>query len=120
MRPVAVQAVRFEPGNGAQVAAWCGGEFRQGYGKGSRFMIDIRTAAGTVTAYPGDWVIRGSRASFIPAAIRSSSTPTRRSPMTPDKLARPAGRAWRVRAGSQTACGPAADPAGASRGAAAD
>lgn len=65
-RPVAVQAVRFEPGNGAQVAAWCGGEFRRGDGKGSRFMIDIRTAAGTVTAYPGDWIIRGLAGEFYP------------------------------------------------------
>ena len=66
MRPVAVQAVRFEPGNGAQVAAWCGGEFRQGHGSGFRFMIDIRTAAGTVTAYPGDWIIRGLAGEFYP------------------------------------------------------
>ena len=65
-RPVAVQAVRFEPGNGAQVAAWCGGEYRKGYGNGFRFMIDIRTAAGTVTAYPGDWIIRGVAGEFYP------------------------------------------------------
>jgi hypothetical protein len=29
-------------------------------------MIDIRTAAGTVTAYPGDWIIRGVAGEFYP------------------------------------------------------
>lgn len=62
--PVEIEARVFQ-GNGDQdLAAWCGGRLvslGQGFWK-----LEIDTLEGTVTASPGDYVIRGVQGEFYP------------------------------------------------------
>lgn len=66
-KPVAVQAFRLEEDNAEEVANWCGGQpveltFIPGEGVG----VEIPTLEGTMTAIPGDYVIRGVKGEFYP------------------------------------------------------
>jgi hypothetical protein len=73
-RPVVITAVHFEPGNevrsGYQIADWCGGRFLTDVKPSDRtdvaYAIDIPTLEGTMTARPGDWIIRGVHGEFYP------------------------------------------------------
>lgn len=64
-KPVEVEAYRFrEDGkNFPEIAAWCGGRIRFALAVPTdpdtrRPYVDIATREGTMTASPGDWIIR--------------------------------------------------------------
>lgn len=50
------------------VARWCSGEVRWTHAVGGhdRHCIDIETLEGTMTALPGDWIIKGVQGEFYP------------------------------------------------------
>lgn len=58
-RPVVIDALLFDGGNGADVADWSGGTVDE-----DRVMIP--TIEGDLTASPGDYVIRGVAGEFYP------------------------------------------------------
>ncbi|MEE6273502.1 hypothetical protein V2J56_09105 [Georgenia sp. MJ206] len=69
-RPVAIDAMRFDHTNGADVARWCGGKYRT-EAKASdptdvAEWVDIPTLEGTMRASVGDYVIRGVQGEFYP------------------------------------------------------
>ena len=66
-KPVEIQAMELTHENGGAVASWCGGVLRGGPGGGSRGgMVLIDTLEGTMTASPGDFVVRGVQGEFYP------------------------------------------------------
>jgi hypothetical protein len=66
-RPVVIEAARLGEFNGGGVAAWCGGVLRGGPDGGSRNgHVIIKTPEGTMTASPGDYVIKGVQGEFYP------------------------------------------------------
>jgi len=66
-RPVVIEAARLGEFNGAGVAEWCGGVLRGGPDGGSRNgVVLIKTLEGTMTASPGDYVIKGVQGEFYP------------------------------------------------------
>jgi hypothetical protein len=62
-KPVVIEARHFDPGrdydDACAVVAWCGGTATD---EG----CDIATLEGTMTAVPGDWIIRGVQGEFYP------------------------------------------------------
>lgn len=74
-KPVTIDAEQLEPdGSNAQaLAAWIGphARVRTALAKPTdpdslRSFIDVRTLEGTMTANPGDWIIRGVQGEFYP------------------------------------------------------
>ena len=71
-RPVEVAAVRWDGGNGAEIAEFVGrdGKIEErpvaGPGRGLRPGIVINTLEGDMTATVGDWIIRGVKGEFYP------------------------------------------------------
>lgn len=66
-KPTRIQAFRLDEDNAEEVANWCGGQvveltYIPGEGQG----VEIPTLEGTMTAIPGDFVIRGTRGEFYP------------------------------------------------------
>jgi hypothetical protein len=72
-KPVEIEASRLRPdgSNAAALAEWCGGRVRNALAKATdpdsltRY-VDIETLEGTMTASPGDYVIRGVQGEFYP------------------------------------------------------
>lgn len=75
--PVVIEAVCFfspsqfaGPGNGGEVADWCGGVYlvspKPGDPVDVSYRILIPTLEGTMTANPGDWIIWGVKGEFYP------------------------------------------------------
>jgi hypothetical protein len=72
-RPVAVEAMRWEPdrmSRAASMVGWLtahGADFdHHGEGVGDRTPLNIHTLEGTMTAHAGDWIIRGTKGEFYP------------------------------------------------------
>ena len=64
-KPVEIYAARLESANAAMIERWCDG--RIVYTPTGKFCgISIRTLEGTMTASPGDWIIRGVSGEFYP------------------------------------------------------
>ncbi|GAA1992756.1 hypothetical protein GCM10009718_33090 [Isoptericola halotolerans] len=64
--PVEIEAVRFDGTNAQQVAEWIGEE-QDGWTYSDRNdFYEIETLEGTMTALPGDWIIRGVQGEFYP------------------------------------------------------
>lgn len=66
-KAVRVKAMRLDEDNAQDVAHWCGGQvveltYIPGEGQG----VEIPTLEGTMTAIPGDFVIKGTRGEFYP------------------------------------------------------
>lgn len=64
-KPVVIEAYCFEdtePDAAIELAGWCGGQvvLDRGEARG----IAISTLEGTMTALPGDWIIRGVKGEF--------------------------------------------------------
>jgi hypothetical protein len=72
-KPVSIEAhqLREDAANASEIAAWCGGTVRNALARPTdadsltRY-VDIVTLEGTMTASPGDWVIRGVQGEFYP------------------------------------------------------
>jgi hypothetical protein len=65
-KPVVIEAVRFDGTNAQAVAEWVGEE-QDGWTYGDRCdYYEIETLEGTMTASPGDWIIRGVQGEFYP------------------------------------------------------
>jgi hypothetical protein len=66
-KPVVIDAQQLTDDNGGAVAQWCGGTLRGGPKGGSKGgHVLIHTLEGTMTAEPGDYVIRGVQGEFYP------------------------------------------------------
>jgi hypothetical protein len=76
-KPVEIEAHRLDDSgnrmnwNAAALAVWCGGRLRQALAHPTdadslTTYIDIETLEGTMTASPGDWIIRGVQGEFYP------------------------------------------------------
>ena len=62
-RPVQVEAARLTTDYWWDVARWCDGET---VGQNPHAVLKIETLEGTMTAYVGDYVIRGVEGEFYP------------------------------------------------------
>jgi hypothetical protein len=65
-RPVEIEAVQYVPGGQLLIESWM-----IGYGARDAFGVShnnvlIHTLEGTMTAEPGDWIIRGVKGEFYP------------------------------------------------------
>ena len=58
-KPVVIEARQLTPVNYMEIAVWCGGIARIN-------TVEIPTLEGTMTASPGDWIIRGVQGEFYP------------------------------------------------------
>lgn len=70
-KPVVIEAMELTAENREEVAAWCGGHFEpDGVYRMAGLVpdgsIDIVTLEGTMTASPGDFIIRGVQGEFYP------------------------------------------------------
>ncbi len=68
-KPVVVEARQFrQPVDIGELARWCGGEWRFEYSPTEHApqIILIPTLEGTMTAHPGDWIIKGVKGEFYP------------------------------------------------------
>jgi hypothetical protein len=71
-KPVVIEARQFTRNNLPEVAEWCGGErHRPAVMETDGWTLDdpvlhIPTLEGTMTASPGDWIIRGVQGEFYP------------------------------------------------------
>lgn len=74
-KPVVIDARRFDDEDGetnaSDLAAWCGGTIRTALAKPTdpasvTTYIDVRTLEGTMTAEPGDFIVRGVKGEFYP------------------------------------------------------
>jgi hypothetical protein len=65
-RPLVIEArLFFGDGNGAELAAWCGGRHYPRRAAGAPFLT-VPTLEGEMTAFPGDWIIKGVIGEFYP------------------------------------------------------
>lgn len=63
-KPVVIEAEYFDSHlSAAGIAAWCGGEARE---FGGRIGVEIETLEGTMAAFPGDFIIKGTHGEFYP------------------------------------------------------
>jgi hypothetical protein len=62
-KPVVVEAVQFTGANAEECCKFIGRERLNSCGDG---YIGIRTLEGSMTATPGDWIIRGVKGEFYP------------------------------------------------------
>lgn len=63
-KPVVIEAIEYIGNFDHSLAAWCGGKIvgmGQGFAK-----IEIPTLEGTLTASPGDFIIKGVQGEFYP------------------------------------------------------
>jgi hypothetical protein len=67
-RPVEIEARQFTAGNGADIAAWCGGRYfpEEPLGRRHHPVIEVHTLEGALVAHPGNWIIRGVKGEFYP------------------------------------------------------
>ena len=68
-RPVVVEARQFTGTPDNDLAAWCGGSFfffSAPFGQKHAPVIEIDTLEGTMTASPGDWIVKGVQGEFYP------------------------------------------------------
>lgn len=65
-RPVVIEAVQLSADTLAEVVAWCGGAVREVRFVGGAYALIIPTLEGTLTASPGDWIIRGVAGELYP------------------------------------------------------
>lgn len=70
-RPVVIEAMQFDGTKESvnQVLGWIGsngGEARRAGSEPPFYAILIKTLEGTMTANPGDWIIRGVQGEFYP------------------------------------------------------
>ena len=67
-KPVVIEAMQFDGGNAAEVAAWCGGKVESAtcHGDGPPYLVMIDTLEGRMAAGRGDFVIRGVQGEFYP------------------------------------------------------
>jgi hypothetical protein len=69
-KPVVIEAYRFVEGTGRDIAAWCGGKYKQDVKPSDPTDvwsgILIPTLEGTMTASVGDWIIKGVQGEFYP------------------------------------------------------
>lgn len=70
-KPVVIEAMQFEPfdgRNGREVSEWVGDAFvgSRSHKDGRFFQLSIRTLEGTMTALPGDWLIKGVAGEVYP------------------------------------------------------
>jgi hypothetical protein len=70
MKPVIKEAIRFTEDNHAEVMDWISGHDAWAFWVkgditgGER--IDVQTHMGTMSAHPGDWIVRGLEGEFYP------------------------------------------------------
>lgn len=64
-KPVVIEAVRLVEGDETAIAKWCGGQ-TMNEAIGQCASIEISTLEGTMTAEPGDYIIRGVQGEFYP------------------------------------------------------
>ena len=67
-KPVVIEAMQFDGGNAAEVAAWCGGKVESAtcHGDGPPYLVMIDTIEGRMAAGWDDFVIRGVQGEFYP------------------------------------------------------
>lgn len=69
-KPVTIEAINYDGGNGKVVALWCGGRERAERKASDPTdvaqWIDIPTLEGVMKASIGDWIIRGVQGEFYP------------------------------------------------------
>lgn len=69
-KPVEIEAMQFSPENGADLARWCGGRYKADAKPSDpsdvAHRLLIPTLEGTMTAQPGDWIIKGVKGEFYP------------------------------------------------------
>lgn len=69
-KPVEIEAMPLDKRTTpVEVANWCGGRIAYPGGThtgGGPVLIEIDTLEGTMTAQPGDWIIRGVQGEFYP------------------------------------------------------
>jgi hypothetical protein len=65
-RPLVIEARLFGEDNGADIAAWSGGRFVTPTFPGGSVIIVVPTLEGEMTAFPGDWIIKGVIGEFYP------------------------------------------------------
>lgn len=71
-KPVVIEAIRFDGNNNELLRRWSDGavyaspvlEHREGNPTG--IYVQITTLEGTMTAIPGDWIIRGIKGEYYP------------------------------------------------------
>ncbi|AYN57470.1 hypothetical protein HOU47_gp64 [Arthrobacter phage Constance] len=69
-KPVVIEAVKYDRGNGGPIAKWCGGrenfEAKASDPTDVAEWIDIPTLEGVMKASLGDWIIKGVNGEFYP------------------------------------------------------
>ncbi len=70
-KPVTIEARQFGgryTGDGRDILDWMGasGDWDAGDTEGGNGTLHIRTLEGTMTAKPGDWIIKGVKGEFYP------------------------------------------------------
>ena len=63
-KPVEIQAMQFEPGTGIAIKEWAKAHGQTILVRNG--VLDVPTLEGTMTAEPGDWIIRGVKGEFYP------------------------------------------------------
>lgn len=64
-KPVVIEAAKLQKGNESRVAEWCGGQTVNESVDGCA-SVEIETLEGTMTASPGDFIIKGVNGEFYP------------------------------------------------------
>lgn len=59
-----IEARYYDTNDGHDLAKWCDGEWHSPYHEADYILI--RTLEGTMTANPGDWIIKGVNGEFYP------------------------------------------------------
>ena len=62
-KPVIVEAMQFDGRNATEIGRWAGTDWEDDFLGQS---MSIVTLEGTMTASPGDWIIKGIRREFYP------------------------------------------------------
>jgi hypothetical protein len=69
-KPVVIEAIQFQPAGFAQVESFCGDKASLigNWTAADPFpkCVHIATLEGTMTALPGDWIIKGVKGEFYP------------------------------------------------------
>lgn len=70
-KPTEIEAERFTipftaPGNGIELARWCGGTYTAARKATGQPFITVQTTEGTMIALPGDWILKGVNGKFYP------------------------------------------------------
>lgn len=63
-KPVEIQAMQFEPVTGIAIKEWAKTHGQTILVRNG--VLDVPTLEGTMTAEPGDWIIRGVKGEFYP------------------------------------------------------